>query len=152
VISVIDAMNDEIKPDLPAHLDRWAILNGSLDAWEANVQVMRDFSGNRPDSLRKHILDRFGLSGTAELTILHDSGQGTVRINSIELSEDTPGVEDAENWTGIYFQGIPLQLSAIPKPGYEFYGWEGMDKTSPSVTLIPNEDLIIKAVFIPSQS
>jgi len=149
VINVIDEMNDEIVPDLPVHLNRWAILNGSLDAWDANVQIMRDFAAKRPGALRQHMLDRFDLPGTVELAILHDSSQGTVRINSIELTKNTAGVENPEHWTGVYFKGVPLQLNAAPKPGYEFAGWEGIEETSPSISLIPKEDLLIKAIFAP---
>jgi uncharacterized repeat protein (TIGR02543 family) len=145
-------MASEINPDLPPYLNRWAIMGGSLDAWEANVQVMRDFAISRPNFLRQHIIDRFGLSGTAELTIIHDRSQGSVQINSIELSKKTPGIDDVENWTGVYFEGIPIKLSATPKPGYEFAGWEGIDETSPSVSITPKENLIIRAVFIPVQS
>jgi hypothetical protein len=152
VISVIDAMESEIAHDLPAQLNRWVILNGSLDAWESNVQVMRDFAVKRPDYLRQHIIDRFGLPGTAELTITHNGSQGSVQINSIDLSNNTPGIEDDENWTGVYFEGIPIKLSATPKPGYEFVGWEGINKTTPSVSIILNENITIRAVFIPAQT
>jgi hypothetical protein len=151
VISVIDAMEREIAHDLPAQLNRWVILNGSIDAWESNIQVMRDFAVKRPDYLRQHLIDRFGLPGTAELTITHNSTQGSVQINSIELSSKTPGIDDPENWTGVYFEGIPIKLSATPKPGYEFAGWEGIKKTSPSVSIILNENITIRAVFIPAQ-
>jgi hypothetical protein len=152
VIGLIDLMASEINPDLPPYLNRWAIMGGSLDAWEANVQVMRDFAISRPNFLRQHIIDRFGLSGTAELTIIHDRSQGSVQINSIDLSGNTPGVENFGNWSGVYFKGIPIQITANPKPGFEFAGWEGIDETSPSVSITPKENLIIRAVFIPVQS
>ena len=152
VIGVIDLMAGEIIPDLPAYLNRWGIMGGSLDAWEANVQVMRDFAINRPDFLRQHIIDRFGLSGTAELTIIHDRSQGSVQINSIDLSGNTPGVENFGKYSGVYFKGIPIQISANPKPGFEFADWEGIDEKSPIVSITPKENLTIRAVFIPVQS
>jgi len=27
-------------------------------------------------------------------------------------------------WQGVYFQGIPVQITAVPAPGYRFAGWE----------------------------
>lgn len=149
VVGVIDSMQAEIAADLPAHLRRWAIQEGSVAAWEGNVQIMRTFAERRPDALRQHIVDRFGLAGSAQLTILHDSRQGGVRVNTIDLNAQTPGVRDAERWTGVYFIGVPLTVSASPAPGYRFAAWEGLGAEEPTVTIILQGDMQIKAIFEP---
>jgi hypothetical protein len=151
VISVIDEMENEIAPDLPEHLQRWAILEGSVDAWKSNVQVIRDFVKVRPAYVRDRIIKRFGLAGIARLSIRHDNNRGVVRVNSIELTATTPGIENADSWTGVYFKGIPVTLEAKPRDGFEFAGWEGIDESSDTVTLYLEGDLTVRAIFLPNQ-
>ena len=110
---------------------------------------MRNFSRNRPDFVRQHMIDHFDLPGTATVTLLTDSAKGYIRINSIDITSDTPGVMDADEWSGIYFKGIPINLSAIPNPGYQFAGWEGIDQSSPDLQLSLDNDLKLTANFIP---
>jgi uncharacterized repeat protein (TIGR02543 family) len=147
VISTIDVMQAQIAADLPRHLRRWTVLDGSLEQWESNVRVMRDFALQRPGYLRDHIIERFGLPGSVKLTILHDSSQGTVYVNSIEISDKTPGITNSNSWSGIYFMDIPIAITASPKPGYEFEGWEGLEQTSGSITITLDQDLNVIALF-----
>ena len=151
VISIIDEMQAAITPEMPEHIHRWNIMRDSMDIWEKNVDVMRIFARERPVFVRQHILDFFDLSGTAIITLLTDSSKGHIRINSIDITPDTPGVMDANEWSGTYFEGIPVSLSAIPKPGYQFAGWEGIDQSDPDVDLILNENLTLTANFIPAE-
>jgi len=150
VISTIDEMQTAINPDMPEHIRRWNIMANSMDVWEKNVDVMRIFARKRPDDVRGHILDYFDLPGTAVITLLTDSTKGHIRINSIDITSDTPGVMDRNEWSGTYFKGIPVNLSAIPKPGYQFAGWEGIEQSDPDVDLILNENLTLRANFIPA--
>jgi len=150
VISTIDEMQDTLEPEMEEHIRRWNIMGNSIDVWEENVDVMRIFARQRPDDVRGHILDYFDLTGTATVTLLTDSTKGHIRINSIDITPDTPGVMDADEWSGTYFKGIPVRLSAIPKPGYQFAGWVGIDQSDPDVDLILNEDLTLTANFIPA--
>jgi uncharacterized repeat protein (TIGR02543 family) len=151
VISIIDEMQAAITPDMPEHIHRWRIMEDSMDVWEKNVDVMRIFARQRPDDVRQHILDYFDLTGTAIITLLTDSAKGHIRINSIDITTDTPGVMDTDEWSGTYFEGIPISLSAIPNPGYQFAGWEGIDQSDPDVDLILNENLTLTAKFIPAE-
>ena len=151
VISIIDEMQAAITPEMPEHIHRWNIMGDSMDVWEKNVDIMRTFARERPVFVRQHILDFFDLSGTAIITLLTDSSKGHIRINSIDITPDTPGVMDADEWSGTYFEGIPVSLSAIPKPGYQFAGWEGIDQSDPDVDLILNENLTLTANFIPAE-
>ncbi len=151
VISIIDAMQAAINPEMPEHILRWHIMGNSMDVWEKNVDVMRSFARQRPVYVRQHIVDHFELTGTAIITLLTDSTKGHIRINSIDITPDTPGVMNADEWSGTYFEGIPISLSAIPKPGYQFAGWEGIDQSDADVFLILNENLTLTANFIPAE-
>ena len=151
VISIIDKMQAAINPEMPEHIHRWNIMGGSMDVWEKNVDVMRTFARERPVYVRQHIVDYFDLTGTAVITLLTDSAKGHIRINSIDITLDTPGVMDADEWSGTYFEGIPVSLSAIPKPEYQFAGWEGIDQSDPEMDLILTKNLTLTANFIPAE-
>ena len=86
------------------------------------------------------------------MILLTDSAKGHIRINSIDITTDTPGVMDTEKWSGTYFKGVPISLSAIPNPGFQFAGWEGIDQSDPDVNLVLNEDLTLTANFIPAEN
>jgi len=151
VISIIDEMQAAINPEMPEHIQRWRVMEDSMDVWDKNVDIMRTFVNQRPVYVRLHILDYFALTGTAEITLLTDSAKGHIRINSIDITADTPGVIDANEWSGTYFEGIPISLSAIPNPGYQFTGWEGIDQSNPDVVLILSKNLTLKANFMPTE-
>ena len=151
VTSVIESLNDELKPDLPEYFSRWNLVDGDMDVWEENIDIGREFAANRPDHLRKLVVDRFQLVGTAELRILADPECGTVRVNSITIAEDTPGVPDPSDWSGTYFKGVPLTIEAIPLNGCQFSFWEGIDAAESSISVTLDSPLTIKAVFAPVQ-
>ena len=49
-----------------------------------------------------------------------------MRVNSLEVSPHLQGIADPQNpfpWKGVYFQTVPLELEALPEPGYQFVGW-----------------------------
>jgi len=151
VTSIIDAMQAAINPEMPEHIDRWRVMEDSMDVWDKNVDIMRTFVSQRPVYVRLHILDYFSLAGTTDITLLTDSAKGHIRINSIDITTDTPGVIDADDWSGTYFKGVPISLSAIPNTGFQFAGWIGIDLPDSEVNLILNEDLTLTANFIPAE-
>jgi len=152
VTSIIDEMQAAINPEMSEHIDRWRVMEDSMDVWEKNVGIMRTFVSQRPVYVRLHILDYFNLTGTADITLRADSSKGHIRINSIDITTDTPGVMSADEWSGTYFEGVPISLSAIPNPGFQFAGWIGIDQSDPEVNLVLNEDLTLTANFIPADN
>jgi hypothetical protein len=151
VISVLDDLQTAVDPDIPEYIRRWSIMQNSMDYWEKNVDSMRDFARKRPDELRRYIQENYDLSGTAELTLKTDTYKGYIRINSINITKDTPGVIRVDEWSGTYFKGIPIRLSAIPNPGFKFNGWEGIERSDPELILELDGDIILKANFSSSQ-
>ena len=103
---------------------------------------MKRFAAQRPDYAREHIANQFGLPGTAQVTI-EVEGQGTVTLNSLKLAPAT-------SWQGIYFQGIPLTLTATPAAGYTFVGWRistGEEHPETSISLTPGANIAVTAAF-----
>lgn len=154
VVAQIDAMQAVLAPEVQEHIDRYG-RPVSITAWNNSVQTMRNFALNRPGFQRQHVVDRFGLTGTASVTLnVSDPAHGVVRISSLLINEDTVGLSDAPYpWTGIYFRDVPIEIEAIPADGYLFAGWSelpGENSATISVTL--SGDLALTAVFIPDGS
>jgi hypothetical protein len=125
VLAHINALAAELAPDIEHETVRWA---GSTN-WEASVEEVRDFARRRTDLVRQHVVESFDLGGTAALTFAPPaSGSGYVAVNGL-LVENLP-------WQGVYFQGVPVQVTAVPAPGYRFAGWEPLDlPQTPAITL-----------------
>jgi uncharacterized repeat protein (TIGR02543 family) len=137
VLNTIDSISNIIEPEMDEHTDRWG---SSKSEWFDNVEVVRDFARYRPDYLRDIVISEFDLSGTTEINLMvSPENTGGIQINSLTINEN--------NWSGTYFKGVPVQLKALPKPGYKFVGWTGIDAINPEVTLTPSKDITITARF-----
>ncbi len=145
---VLDEMYGRILPYVPAQRERW---RGSS---VRDTGFMKHFGRERPQWMQLHTVNYFALQGTSEITL--DTPQpvrGRVRINSLTIEPQLPGVPDPRRpypWTGTYFQGIPVEIEAIPKAGFRFSHWEGnLAGEDAEVTIEPPEELSATAVFLP---
>lgn len=113
------------------HTDRW---RQPFD-WSGDVTRIRNYINARPDAVRGHIQNRFNLAGTAQLTVnVDNTNRGTIKVNTLDLAPGTEGVPASPYpWTGAYFQGVPVTLTAQPKPGYKFVSWSNSTSTGPTV-------------------
>jgi hypothetical protein len=140
VVQEIDRLAAAMARDISYETRRWP---GSGD-WEAGVEYMREFGRQRPSYVRRQAVDYFDLPGTAVLRVNPAPGNhGGVTINGrIALQpQQLP-------WEGVYFQGVPVQITAVPEAGYRFAGWEPADlKQTPSITLTLNSDLALTPLF-----
>jgi CotH kinase protein/Lamin Tail Domain/Chitobiase/beta-hexosaminidase C-terminal domain/Secretion system C-terminal sorting domain/Divergent InlB B-repeat domain len=104
----------EMAPEMDRHDQRWG--TGNLNSWSGSVQVLRDFYSQRPDKQREHIIDNFQLVKEVSITLeANPPGAGTVKISTV--------VPKTLPWTGIYFHGNPVTVTAIANPGYSFSHW-----------------------------
>ncbi len=135
VENTILAIQQNIAPEMPDHISRWRS-PGSLAGWQGHVDEMIAYGHERPYHQRQHIRDQFDIAGDYTLTVnVSDPTHGYVRVNTIDLVASTPGVSsDPYPWSGIYFQGIPIELEAVPTPGYKFVGWDGLPGGTPALT------------------
>ena len=151
VIGIINEMKSGIEAEIQEHRFRWSTI-GSMEEWQSNIDVMIEFSNERPTYQRNHILEKFNIDSTlqAHLNVL-DETQGFIQINTIEILATTPGVqENPYPWNGFYFKNIPITLKAIAKPGYVFSHWTGASISPESeITVTPASDFEITAHFVP---
>jgi hypothetical protein len=70
----------------------------------------------RTAQVRNHIQSNFSLPNQVDLTLnVYPEGAGKIHISTI-----TP---DTYPWQGVYFNGVPVKIEAIPAEGYNFLYW-----------------------------
>jgi len=145
VIGVIDSLSGVIASEIPRHKLRWEKSITIGKDWFVNVQVMRDFAVNRPDTMRKFISSKFGLAGTCSITLGRNNPTwGKIFTHEVEVKNN--------NSQNLFFKNIPLKVRAFALPGYRFVKWEGVSgSTSPEITLLSGSDSYLNAVFEPAE-
>ena len=108
-------------PGMAEHVARW----NQPGNWADELARIGNYLALRPAALRGHLAGRFGLPGTAALTVdVAEAGRGSVKVNSLALEPSTPGVSpEPYPWTGTYFRSVPVTLTAVPAPGYRLAHW-----------------------------
>ena len=130
---------NKISNEVPVNRERW---NLSKEDWFTYLDQYKDFWNKRAYYARLNMKNQFSLddSVTLHLTI-SPANAGYIKLNTIEI--------DDENWSGLYFKGIPVTLEAIANPGFTFTGWESnniaLDNTD--LALISNINLTIENTF-----
>jgi len=158
VVSQINDKKAALQGEMPAHIARWLNESNPWSAthsgrpwmtpipdmyhWEAQVDRLINFANARPNYVRSHIVEKFGLTGTATLNFaISPADAGTIKVNRMIL----PIASDT-TWSGVYFKNIPLQIAASPKRGYRFKEWSGISGSS-VVTYSPSMTKSITAIF-----
>jgi len=157
----IDECKAAIEKAMPYQSNRWRVIDmvssyqGGL-TWEGNINDVRNYADKRPSIVREQIVNKFktyGVTGTSDINIKSDTDAGYVRINSIDIKSTTPGITNPSNWSGVYFNGVPVSLTAYSYDGYEFDHWEGISEDlskNKTLTFVPFENMNITAVYSPS--
>lgn len=143
--NVIKADHDKMRPEIPRHYLRW-----TPNLTVANYDASRDnylltFAQGRNTVQRNHIQSRFNLAAQVNVTLdVLPAGAGRVHINTIE-----PGPNP---WTGVYFNGVPITVTAIANPGYTFAYWVPnqfiTDQYNPEFTVNVTSNTTFTAVFL----
>ncbi|HPE34068.1 MAG TPA: CotH kinase family protein [Bacteroidales bacterium] len=150
MIASIEPFQQLIEAEVSEHILRWKNLY-HFEHWKTRIETLKVFARQRPTHQRQHILDYFDLSGTYNVTLdVSNKWHGHVRINSIEISENTPGTNDNPYpWVGAYFLEIPIELEAVPAYGYAFSHWSGdIEGSDAIISITPGEDFSVKAHFV----
>lgn len=134
---------DSFRPEMPAHADRW---DRSISEWEEHVTRLETFALRRPEFVRQHLIDHFGMDSTANVSVdVFPAGAGQIQVNTI-IPIEYP-------WTGIYFSGMPITLRVNPAPGYKLKNWNGIEYSEDMVVKVdPSQAALITAIFEPDPS
>jgi hypothetical protein len=148
IITLIDQFEAVLEPEIARHQQRWGNPGRTVEEWKQNVDKMRIWAENRHKYIWSMIADYFQLPGTVTVTLASDLEAGFVRINTLDIVPETPGISNPESWQGIYFKNVPITVTAVAKPGNAFVRWEGsVNSSEPSIEITPDEDLHLTAVF-----
>ncbi len=84
--------------------------------WNGNVQNIINFVTSRPWFMRNHITNWYNVGDTNTITLqVNPPGAGTILISTISPK--------TYPWTGVYYEGNPVNIQAIPNTGYSFSNW-----------------------------
>lgn len=150
VLEIIDSFQQRIAPEMPQFIQRWK--NPSrMGQWNGFVKGMRDFAVERPGYMWQNILDHFDIESTETITVdVETPNQGKVRVNSLQISSETPGIPgNAYPWTGTYFSNIPVTMTADPEINYTLSHWlvDGERVYDRELSVLPDTTDVITAVF-----
>ncbi|MBK7344996.1 MAG: CotH kinase family protein [Saprospiraceae bacterium] len=115
MINVLDELIARIEPEMPRQITRWG---GTMAAWQAEVQELRDFILSRCVEIEDGLTDCYQLSGPHELTVIvmPQGSPNNVRINTLNPTQYP--------FRGKYYGGTDLDLTALPDPDWTFVRWE----------------------------
>ena len=109
-----------------------------------NVQLknLKTFFEQRGKYTLQHMKDFLKVNGElVELTVLIE-GKGKVQINTI-----IPEIKEGK-WSGKYFSGVPITISAITDNNNKFKGWDGdISSKDNNIIVTLKEAMTIRANF-----
>jgi hypothetical protein len=136
--ALIDANAAELSPEIQRHHERWD--TGDLTQWTGAVQVLKNFYAQRPGNQRQHIIDNFQLDQEVSITLkANPANAGVIKISTV--------VPTQLPWTGIYFHGNPVTVTAIPNPGYAFSNWSANQNISDVNAQSFTSDVAFNTIF-----
>jgi len=116
----------------------------SYQAWDDSLTQILNWYTNRGGVVQTDAISYFPeISSSSNLNLqVQSTGTGDIAINNLIVPN--------ENWTGVYFDSLSFTLTALPKPGFVFIGWENSgvpDSTQAQISILINQDTSITAHF-----
>jgi len=146
-VALADSISSIIDPYVNSHIERWSIFPSdghtpdNMNQYNNYLNQLYSFANYRPENARQEIVESFGLDGASNsITVFtNDSDNGFVNVNTIKV--------DQQGWSGEYFPDIPITVHAIPKQGFEFSHWIGIDSDADIATIHLEENTTVVAYF-----
>jgi hypothetical protein len=143
VIRILDSLQQHIGSDIEFETKVWG---SSYQQWLKNLDTIRVNIVAKIDSLKKYIREQFGFSGMKSIIVnTPDPSRGRIWINNLLVP--------AGSWSGEYFRGVKVTISAQPAVGYKFSKW--IDTTLSSKATFSkaiSSTTYLEAVFEPDNS
>lgn len=149
--------SNRIDGEMKRHFKRWGngfnnpdwgtSGHGNYNDWKNyHIPGLNAFCNFRQVTARDHLQATFNLKDQNPLilkTIPADAGE--IKLNTITI--------DNMPWSGIYFDSIPVTLTAIAKPGYSFCYWKSdvhfvTPNLNPVITFNPDTAEMLTAYFV----
>ena len=138
ISAIENDMYNQFASEMLNEFNRWGT-SGNV------AQDMVDFSNNhlvfqnqlsqRTEVVRNNIESNFNLPRQVDLTLdVYPAGAGKIHISTI-----TP---DSYPWQGVYFDGLPVKIQAIPSPGFHFLHWGNNILLNDTLNIVFNDTLV----------
>jgi hypothetical protein len=122
VLNMKNSVKDSINASMPRNFTKYG---GSVSTWNTELSTYTSFINNRTGNCRTQVQNEFTLAGQVVLTFnTSPAGSGHIIISTISPS--------TYPWTGVYFNGNPVTIRAVPNPGYTFDHWQSTGATFPT--------------------
>ncbi len=141
----IDDYKNLLDGEITAHTALWGAQGGvaNYSTWVTEVNKLKTFANTRSTYLKTYIENYFGLS-TFNLTLnFNGNSNGKVVVNSNYF-------EVPNNYTGEYFTNTPIEIHAIPNPGYRFSHWQETGNTNASLYETYSSNTTRTPIFVPA--
>ena len=137
-------IHENMYDEMINQIDRWTDSEPwvSVNSVYQFVDNMNNFAINRQPEAKDHILSEFDLEDYHEIVLFNDDpSMGYIRLNNhLKIQDD--------EWSGDYFQDIPITLKAIAESGYEFSHWSGLvESTNSEIVVNVYESIELQAHF-----
>ncbi len=107
-------------PEMPLEYARWGDPNnvqGQMNEFVQNHLTFKNELACRNNVVRSNLESEFNLEKQVNLNLaIFPNASGSIQLNTIE--------PQTYPWTGIYFDGVPVKMNAIPISGFQFSHWE----------------------------
>ena len=121
-------LRSKVEHEMPYQIDRWAgqgwmSCNAipSMPFWNLIIDSAATIAAGRNDWVRQDLIGYFGLAQETTLSLaITPPHTGQVLINELLIPNDSA-------WSGKYISNLPVELTIIPKDGYRFVKWIGVD-------------------------
>jgi len=157
----LNSTHAALTPEMQENTERWryhSVADNLLDRsteipsltqWDYLFDEFQTFVERRQRKIRDHVMLKWSFNDTSDVMVdVNDLAMGRVQVNTILINENLPGTNAGiYPWTGIYIDSIPVQLVAVPLPGYEFVEWLESGNTDDTISWMPNSDSTFTAVF-----
>jgi hypothetical protein len=104
---------DSMSSDMAKHFAKWG---GSTSTWNSHISSVESWVSGRASKMRGFIQSEFHMNSQVTLTLnVSPAGAGKIIISTV-----TP---KSYPWSGVYYNGNPVTITAIANPGYTFDHW-----------------------------
>ncbi|MCB9234532.1 MAG: CotH kinase family protein [Bacteroidia bacterium] len=140
VSATLDTIYAETIEEQPRDREFWMSKGQEYVEVGEQLQWMKDYALERGFWLREQFKEVVGTGDARRIQLNTSTGTGSFQISTIKV--------DKFPWAGVYFQGTPFNLTAIPPQGYHFAGWsDPAFPNQPDIMVDLQNNLDLTAIF-----
>lgn len=145
---IADRVFNQIVLEMPKQFARWGNPNElqvNMNNFINNHITYKQEINARNQLVRNFIENNFQMTNQVNVGLsTYPENAGFIKINTI--------FPDSLPWTGVYFNGNPIKITAFANPGYEFLYWDtnavmNQIDTNETLTINVEEHAFFRAVF-----